>query len=163
MVGTDLMYSPFEAQILVAFLLFVNVNSWKRRWLTMKMCHCNTYTDKTIVCIRWVNAAYTLWKTLLPWTPSGPTPLVRCPPAPHRWLSGPAPACWSLMPSTDTPDSQTCAGRTRPPAGPATETGAPHSEKHKRGRNSKQSNSETTMQVTHRQHMGNGCRWTVLI
>lgn len=33
------------------------------------------------------------------------------------------------MPSTDIPDSQTCAGRRGPPAGPATETGALLSER----------------------------------
>lgn len=87
------------------------------------------------------STAYILWKTLLPWTPSARTPLVRHPPGKHHWLSGPALVCWSPMLSIGTPDSQTCAGRTRPPAGPATETGAPHSETHSGG---KTQSSETT-------------------
>lgn len=33
MIHMNSLYSPFEAQVLVGFLLFVNVNGWKRRWL----------------------------------------------------------------------------------------------------------------------------------
>ena len=87
--------------------------------------------------------AYILWNTLLPWTPSAQALLVRCPPALHHWPSGPAPVCWSPMQSNDISDSQTCAGRTRPPAGPATETGALHSDTHRGGETMKQWDQDT--------------------
>lgn len=81
---------------------------------------------------KYCSSTYILWKTPFPWTPPAQTLLVQCPPRPHHWLSGLTPVYWSLTPSSDTLDSQTCAGRTKPQAGPATETEAPHSETQRR-------------------------------